>query len=395
MVVERVRVIGRIHSDHCTPFRIPGEIPVLFAGRISVPVFQCVTETFFGQPIGLLVPRLEGKRHIMHHLGQPFAAPVCVRTEGSPLRIVGIERFHPLLRKTIRPLHRRGEERQHSVHTIGEIKIIPSLRQMHTAARGHIRTAAALHAVFITVIMVGQETHKHVCLALLRPYAERRSERRGPGVVFIVHTCLPRNTEGVRSNRLFAQSVCKKCYRCNVRAAVNSEHGRFGIRYIGGYPVGLYPYQWRAVHAGYAHPGIAVLHNERHHKVGPCVHQCFFERRLASRLYVCECYSKWFIPLDLAAGGFPIGRITDLQSGFFRFRPSGVEPEFACPAVDQRISPPVVGRQGKRSFLCSVGGSQTGKKRIRQIEPPVFYLIRLTASMQRRTAFAQRYIRCI
>ena len=159
MVIEGIGVIRRIHTYEGTPTRITGEIIPLFTGHIGVPVDEHLFESLLGHTESSGIAHLQGKGHIMRHLGQTLTTPIGVPTKRTTLGVIRIQFRHAGHREILFPFHRSREIRQKTVHRIGKSKVI-AFRQTHLTTGGQI-VESGKWKVERRIIMMRQEAHQH------------------------------------------------------------------------------------------------------------------------------------------------------------------------------------------------------------------------------------------
>ena len=231
VVVERVTVVRAIEADQCTPAVVARKVPAQFARGVGVPINQVLLEPLLGEAERSRVAHLQRKSHVVHHLRQAFAAPVRITAKRAACSIIGVERLHPVSRKTFRPLQRLREERQNAVHRVVEREVV-ALQHFHRAARREvlagkcrsIRTAVHCHTV--AIYMVREKSNHRRCSGRcgLQAYifcqdAERRTERSLGCVIRIVDTRATRHTLSVLRYLLCIYSLREQTYCCPLPSA--------------------------------------------------------------------------------------------------------------------------------------------------------------------------------
>ena len=94
VVVEGVGVIRWVEAYEGTPAVVIGEIVLVFAYGVGVPVDECGAETGFGKFEGGSIAQLVGGGHVVRHLREAFASPIGVSTEGTRQGVFCTEGTH-------------------------------------------------------------------------------------------------------------------------------------------------------------------------------------------------------------------------------------------------------------------------------------------------------------
>ena len=94
VVVEGVGVIRWVEAYEGAPAVVIGEIVLVFAYGVGIPVDECGTKTGFGDFKGGSIAQLVGGGHIVCHLCEAFASPIGVGTEGTCQGVFGTEGTH-------------------------------------------------------------------------------------------------------------------------------------------------------------------------------------------------------------------------------------------------------------------------------------------------------------
>ncbi len=157
VVIEHIRVVRGVETYKRPPSRVAGKIVLRLPRRIGIPVNECGFQSGLRQLKGSSVSQLISGSHVVHHLCETFSSPVGVSTERTTCCIVGTETAQTVCTIPREGVGRQWKERQHTMHRIGNGKVI-SLRQTKCAARRLIGRCLPREVRGRVVVVVRQET---------------------------------------------------------------------------------------------------------------------------------------------------------------------------------------------------------------------------------------------